>query len=107
MRIGTYKRVGKINSIPLKYALRQIFKIHLMHDPDPRRHDTKTIERLSSPLQESISLSVATKLHLHVSLISRLASGEIDLHRMIDNEIHGYKRLDQPRVLAHLLYRGT
>src|SRR5262245_19778867 len=105
MRIGTHKRVGKIDAITFENSLSQVFQIYLMHDPDPRRHDTKSIERLSSPLQESISLPVPTKLHLHVALICSITSGEINLHRMIDNEIHRYERLDQPRVFTHLLNR--
>ena len=105
VRISSDKSVGEIDAASFEHALRKIFEVHLVNDPDPRRYDAETVKCLSAPLEKAVSLLIAAKLHLHVSLICGLAARIIDLHRMIDHEIDGDKRFDHAGVLAHPLDR--
>ena len=98
---------GKINAVAFKHAFCQILEIHLVNDADARRDDAKSVKRLSSPFQKSISLFVAAKLHLHVSLIGGFAAGVIDLDRMVDHQIDRHERLDDARILPDPLHRRT
>jgi hypothetical protein len=34
------------------------------------------------------------------------AAGEIDLHRVVDHQVHGHERLDDLRILAHAWRRA-
>ena len=71
--------------------------------PIPRGHDLEGIEGLHAPLHELVAFLVALEFERHV-LLERLGGAEIvDLHRMVHHQVHRYQRLDQLRVLAHLL----
>jgi hypothetical protein len=113
----------EVQVIAGKYALRQIFQIDLMADADARRNDPKRPERLHAPLQKLIAFPVALKLQLHVERqrIGRraiatqpvaaqgrqvsFAPGEIHLHGMVNDQIHGHERLDERRVAAQAFER--
>src|SRR5918993_2136658 len=54
MGVRAHKRVRKINRVFLPNALRQEFKIHLVTNANAGRDHIKSVECLSSPLQELI-----------------------------------------------------
>ena len=71
-----------------------------MTDANARRNHAESIERLHAPLQELITRVVALELHLHV-LAKRVAGGrEINLHRVIDDEIDRHQRLNHARIFV-------
>jgi hypothetical protein len=74
-----------------------------VHDADARRHDLERVERLHAPLHELVALVIALEFQLHVQIQRVLLAEVIDLHRVIDDEIHRNQRLDRLRVLARAL----
>ena len=104
MRIGADQRVGVINPFSIRlrteHAPREIFEVHLMHDPDPGRHHSERLERLLAPFEKLVALRISLELHLEIQLQRFWRPGEIDLHRMIDDQIHRNERLDDLRVPA-------
>ncbi len=76
-----------------------------MHDADAGRHHLEGVECLHAPFHEFVALVVALEFHLHVEP-QRIRTVEvIDLHRMVNHQIHRHQRLDDLRVFAHL--RGS
>ena len=102
VRIGADHRVGEINAILLLHAACEVFQIDLVHDADSRRHDLHPVEGLHAPFQETVALSIALKLDLHIESerIGRIVM--IDLHGMIDDELDRHQRLDQLGIFAEL-----
>ena len=107
VRIGADERIRVIHAIFLQHALGEVFEVHLMHDADAGRHDFEGIKGLLTPLQELVALLVALKLQREVLIQCILSSGEIDLHAVIDDEVHRHERLNHLRVLAEFLHFGA
>jgi hypothetical protein len=107
VRICPHERIRKIDAVAFEHAFREIFQIYLVDDSDPRRDDAETVERLRSPFEKSVSLFVPPKLHLRISLVRAFASCVVDLDRVIDHEIDGYKRLDGSRIFAEAFHCRT
>src|SRR5436853_391477 len=71
-----------------------------MADADARRNHAKAVKRLRAPLEKLVARAIALEPHSAV-LFKRVArAGEVDLDRMVDNEIDGYERLDDAGVFA-------
>ena len=71
-----------------------------MHNARHRRHNPEIGECLLSPLEELIAFAVALELDLGVA-IERVGCGEeINLHRMVDDQINRHQRIDLLRVAA-------
>jgi len=81
-------------------AFGQVFQIHLVHDADARGHHAESLECLLAPLEELVAFAVAAEFHLEIQLERFRTAEEIDLHRVIDDEINGHERLDHGRILA-------
>ena len=88
MRVRTNERVGKVNTIFLKYAFGKVLKVDLMDYTDARRNDAEPVKCLRSPFQEAISLVVSPEFDLHVPLVSDLRTGKVNLHAVIDHQVH-------------------
>ena len=101
-------RVEKLSrsrlSAERKNPFREIFEIHLVHDPDAGRHEPESLERLLAPFQELVTLAVALELHFHVQPQRLRRTGEIDLHGVVDHQIDRHERLDDFRIAAELLH---
>ena len=109
--IGADQRVG-VRVRHLAHDLRensrrQILEIDLVHDPGVGRNDAKVVQRLLSPAQERVALLIAGELEISVDQQRGLGSVFIHLHRVIDDEIHRLKRVDQARVAAEARERVT
>ena len=104
VRIGTDQRIGEkqrpVSAFLPAQTVEQVLEIDLMHNADPRRHDTEGLERLHSPFHELIALAVALELERHVLLQGLRRAVVIDLHRVIDHQIDRNQRLDSPRIDA-------
>ena len=104
MRIRADKRIGEINAVAFENALGKVFEIHLVNDADARRNYLEPVKCLRAPFEEAIPLVISLELHLHVPLICCFASGKVDLHGVIDDQVDRHKRLNDSRVLSHSLY---
>ena len=93
VRVGADQRVGIQHAVLLEHAARQELEVHLVADAEPRRDDPQAVEGLRSPLEEPIALAVAVELHLHVEAERVVPAEVVDLHRVIDHEIDGDRRL--------------
>src|SRR6266542_4359790 len=107
VRIGSDQRVGVIDAVFLKHAFRQVFQIDLMHDADAGRDDLERVEGLHPPLQKLIARAVALEFDLHVFPQRVGRSGDVDLHRVVDDQVHWNQRLDDLRVLAEARHGRT
>src|SRR5215469_5331760 len=90
-----------------EHALCEIFEVYLMNNPDPRRNELESFERLLSPLEKLVALAVALELHIQVELQSARRTEEIHLHRVIDHQINGHKRLDNFRIGSEPLHSAA
>ena len=74
-----------------------------MNNSDIRRHDTAVPEGLLPPLEKNIALAIALELAIGIECKGAGISELIDLHGVIDDEIHLLQGVDLLRVAAHLL----
>ena len=82
------------------HALAEIFQVHLVADAGARRHHAEIVERLLAPAQEAVAFVVTLEFDLHV-LLQRIRPGiEIDLHRVVDHQVHRDQRVDLFRAAA-------
>ncbi len=111
MTVGANQRVGHRNSalfiFTQEHAFGQELQIHLMHDPDVRRHDAKVVERLLSPAQKLVSFTVSLEFTIDVKLQCVFAAEAVDLHRMVDHEVDWDQRIDLLRIAAKSLHRAS
>ena len=87
--------------------LREVFEVDLVDDADAGRHDLEGLEGLHAPLQELVALAVAQELDLEVRGEGVGRADDVDLHRVVHDEVHRHERLDQLRVPAEALHRGA
>jgi hypothetical protein len=97
VRICADQSVRIEDAIFLEHALGEIFEIHLMHDTDTRRDDFESFEGLHAPLEKLITRLVAFEFHFHVQAQGVGRGGEIDLNRVVDDQIDGDERFDHFR----------
>ena len=98
VRIG----VGGAADIGGPDGLRQIFQVHLMADAGAGRNDAEIVERGLAPAQEGVALAIALELNFHVLGFRIGGAGEIDHHRVVDDQIDGHQRVHFLRVAAQL-----
>ncbi len=105
--VGADERVGIPDAFLLQHAAGEILEVHLVNDADAGRHDLESVERLRSPFQKLVALGVALELDVHVELQRVGTIREVDLHGMVDDQVDGDERLDDPSVFARALRRGA
>src|SRR4051812_8862518 len=103
MRICAHESIREMYAIPFEHPFCEVLEVHLMHYAYTRRHYAEAVERLGAPFQKAVTLLIPPKLDLHVLLKSRTGPIKIYLHRVVDNQIDGNQRLDDPRIFAHPL----
>src|SRR5207249_3514384 len=98
VRVGADERVGICDRAAVllidEHGFREVFKIHLMDDPDVRRHDAAILKCLLSPLQKYVSFTIALEFAIRIEGKSRSCAELIDLDRVVDDEVHLLKRID-------------
>src|SRR5882724_4178309 len=78
-----------------------------MHDADSRRNELESLESLLTPLQKLVTLAIALELHVQIEFERARRTKEIDLHRVIDNQIDRHERLDYLRVASEPLHSAA
>src|SRR4029450_4966579 len=74
-----------------------------MHDADSRRNELDSLESLLTPLKKLVTLAIALEFHVQIEFERARRTKEIDLHRVIDNQIDRHERLDDLRVASEPL----
>ena len=92
--------------IAKEHAAGEVFEVHLMHDADRRRHHAEVAEGLLAPAEKGIPLGIAAKLDVDVLLERVVRAEEVDLHRVVDDEVDRHERIDLPRIAAKSLHGG-
>jgi hypothetical protein len=100
MRVGADQRIGIQHAVFLDDVAGQEFEIHLVADAEPRRDDPQAVKRLSAPLQEAIARGIALELHVGVEAQRIGTAKVVDLHGVIDHQVHGHRRLHALDVAA-------
>src|SRR5262245_434029 len=78
-----------------------------MHDANSRRNQLESPERLLTPLKKLVTLAIALELHVQIEFQRARRTKEIDLYRVIDNQIDGHERLDDLRVASEPLHSAS
>ena len=105
--IGADECVGVVEVAGAEHAFREILKVHLVHDADAGRHYAESFECLLAPFEELVALAVALEFHVEVELECIGGAVEINLHRVIDNEIDRHEGLDDGWVAAEAFHSGA
>ncbi len=100
VRIRPDEGVRVINAVLLEHAFGEIFEIHLVDDPDPRRHHTERLEGLLAPFEQLVTLPVALEFEFEIELERLGRAKEIDLHGVVDDQVHRHEGLDHFRIAA-------
>ncbi len=84
----------------VEHHARQVFEVHLVDDARVGRDDAEVVECRLTPPEQRVAFLVARELELRVQL-EGVALGEvIDLHRVIDHQLHRLERVDALRIAA-------
>ena len=94
VRIGPDESVRIKDSVFGKDPFGEVLEVHLVHDPDARRYHGESLEGLLTPFEEFITLAVANELDRHVAVEGGLRTGEIDLDRVVHDEVDRHEWLD-------------
>ena len=114
MAVGADERVGHCHLeaalprrriIPEKDAAGEKLQVDLVHDADRRRHHPEILEGLLTPAQEGIAFGVSLEFDVDVLLERIGCPEEIDLHGVVDYQIHRHERVDLPGIAAEPLHR--
>jgi hypothetical protein len=101
VRIGADQGVRVQELAAAQDAAGEVLEVDLVDDADAGRDHVEAVEGGGAPLQEFVALAVATKLDRHVAGEGVGDAGEVDLHRVVDDEVDGDQRLDDGGVVAH------
>ena len=81
----------------------EVLQVNLMDNTGSRGNDTKVLESLGAPLEESEALLVAVHLEFLVGAKGLLVSKRIYLDGVINNQVDGDTGIDQRGIAAQLL----
>ena len=88
----------------------EMLEIDLVDDADAGRNDVEGVEGLLTPFQEFVAFLVADEFDGEVAVEGFLRTGEIDLDRVVDDEIDGNERFDDGGIgsggLGGVAHRG-
>ena len=104
MRIVPHKGVRESDCFSVigsaLHDLCQILEIHLMTDPGSRRNNGEVVECFGCPTQKAVPFAVSFELLFGVMHERVAATEQVDLNRMVNNEIDRNKRVYPLRVAA-------
>ncbi len=78
-----------------------------MHDAGSWRHHAKGVEGFCAPTQEFVAFAVAFELALGVVGQCKKRAKAVDLHGMIDHEVHRDLRVDQSGIAPQARHCGA
>ena len=105
MRVRPNQRIRINHPILFPHSLRDIFQIHLMANPRPRRHNAKILKRPLPPFQKLVTLAIALELPLHIRLKRLRRPKFIHHHRMVNHQINRHNRINLLRIAPKALHR--
>ena len=109
MRVGADHRVrvraGRAAVLAGEDDAGEVLQVDLVDDAGARRHHLEVPERLLPPAQEGVALPVAFELDLGVARERVPAAEPIDLHRVVDHQLHRRERIDLRRIAAERAHR--
>ena len=97
--------VGFLRLVVHEDDAREVLEVDLVDDARVRRHDAEVVERLLSPAQKLVALLVALELEQPVQPQGVVGAVLVDLHRVVDDELDGLKRVDLLGVSAEPRHR--
>ena len=71
-----------------------------MHDAGGRRDYAEVVQRPLTPLEKLVALAVALEFALGVVEERKMGAKPVDLHRVVDHQVHRDLRVDAARVAA-------
>src|SRR5580692_4381228 len=83
------------------HDLSQIFQVDLVANSCAWRNDSKIIKGFLSPLEESIALVISFNFTMNIKFIGIIAGIVVDNNRVVDDEVHGGKGVDERRIPFH------
>ena len=101
--IGTHQGIGQPNAVLLAGHAGEEFEVDLVNDAARGRNSLEVRKGLLAPLEEGVAFHVAVVFDVEVHVEGVTAgAGNIHLHRMVDDQIHGHLGVDLFGVAAHL-----
>ena len=101
VRIGA----GRAGMLAREDDAGEIFQVDLVDDAGAWRHHLEVPERLLTPAQERVALAIALELDLGVAGECVPGTEPVDLHRVVDDELHRRERVDLRGVAAERAHR--
>ena len=88
----------------------EVLDVNLMTDSRPRRNDAHVLKRFLGPLEKTIALAIAGKLHLHILLKRLRTPCNVGNDRMIDDQVQRNLGIDSrgiaPKIAGRLAHGG-
>ena len=76
----------------------------MVHDSCGRRNNAEAVKGLLTPAQEFISLTIALEFGVRVAFEGLRVSKIINLHGVINHQVHRHQRVDLRRIAAQALH---
>ncbi len=98
MAVGSDQRVGHGHRSGRVFAhentLGEELQVYLMDDAQRGRHHPEVVQRLLTPAEELVTLAVPLEFQLdvHGQCVGRAVP--IDLHRVVNDQVDRYQRVD-------------
>ena len=102
VRIRADHGIGIRAAIVVEDHRSQVFEIHLVHDAGIGRHRAEVAKRRLSPAQKRIALAVALVFEQRIGREGAAGAELVDLHGMVDHQIHGDQGIGFLGIGAHL-----
>ncbi len=96
--VGAHQGVREGHAVPDGHDLAEVLQIHLVADARAGRHDAEPVEGLLRPSEQRVALTVPAVLPVDVGLVGVPGPEEVDLDRVVDDQVHGDERIDGGRV---------
>ena len=85
----------------------QVFQVDLVNYAGAGGHYAGVPEGLLGPPQQGVSFMVPFILPLHVAFEGVRAAEEVDLYRVVYDQVHGHYWVDAAGVAAHAVHCGA
>ena len=101
--IGAHQGIGQPNAVFLAGHAGEEFEVDLVNNAARRRNSLEVRKGLLAPLEKGVAFHVAVvfDVEIHVEGVTA-GTGNVHLHRVVDDQIHGHLGVDLLGVTAHL-----
>ena len=100
VRVSAHAGVGVGQAVADHDGAGQALDVDLVDDAGARRDNLELLERRLPPAQELVALAVAGVLQLDVLLEGARVAEDVNLHRVVDDQLGRSERVDLGRVAA-------